>query len=102
MILFNLEDTEKTSGGKTEVFFTTEEGPNDVPRAGMMRPIVISASADSVTSTMSGVSETFSDDEDFCIIDDPGIGIAVSFYGFIISTTHLMCSYSKIFYWWMT
>jgi hypothetical protein len=43
-----------------------------------MRPIVISASIDSVASTCSGVSETFSDDEDFCIIDDPGIGIAVS------------------------
>lgn len=71
-----LDDSDKRSGGKTEVFFTTEDGPCDVPRAGMMRPIVISASADSVTSTLSG--ETYSDDEDFCIIDDPGIGIAVS------------------------
>lgn len=60
------------------MFFTTEGATGEVPPAGMMRPIVISASIDSVASTCSGVSETFSDDEDFCIIDDPGIGIAVS------------------------
>ncbi|XP_052105810.1 autophagy-related protein 2 homolog B-like [Mytilus californianus] len=69
-------DKPESSAHRTEVFFTTEGGMGEVPHAGMMRPIVISASADSVASTCSGVSENFSDDEDFCIIDDPGIGIA--------------------------
>lgn len=76
--LFLSSDKPESSAHRTEVFFTTEGGMGEVPHAGMMRPIVISASADSVASTYSGVSENFSDDEDFCIIDDPGIGIAVS------------------------
>ena len=55
-----------------------------VPPAGMMRPIIITASADSVTSSaVSERSDVFSDeeeDEDFCIIDDAGLGISVSFF----------------------
>jgi hypothetical protein len=44
----------------------------------MMRPIVITA--DSVTSSaVSERTDVFSDEEEeeFCIIDDPGMGIAV-------------------------
>lgn len=55
-----------------------------MPPAGMMRPIIITASADSVTSSaVSERSDVFSDeeeDEDFCIIDDAGLGISVSFF----------------------
>lgn len=58
-----------------------------VPPAGVMRPIIITASADSVTSSaVSERSDVYSDeeeDEDFCIIDDAGLGISVSFYFYI-------------------
>jgi len=46
----------------------------------IQRPIVISDSADSIASSaLSERMETFSDDEDFCIIDSPGLGITVSY-----------------------
>ena len=58
-----------------------------MPPAGVMRPIIITASADSVTSSaVSERSDVFSDeeeDEDFCIIDDAGLGISVRFYFYI-------------------
>lgn len=42
------------------------------------RQIVISDSQDSISSTLSEKAERISDDEEFCIIDNPGLGIAVS------------------------
>ncbi|XP_046351358.1 autophagy-related protein 2 homolog A-like isoform X1 [Haliotis rufescens] len=67
------------SDNKTQVFFlpnTQTQGQGQVPPAGL-RPIVISTSAESVTSsTLSDRTEKLSDDEEFCIIDDPGWGIA--------------------------
>lgn len=65
----------------TKTIFFTEgtEDTHTVPRAGDLCPIVISDSGDSFTSSaVSDRTETFSDDEDFCIIDSPGLGIAVS------------------------
>lgn len=69
---------EKTGPG-TEVFFMTEDHFNRLPQAAPpagLRHIVFSPSADSFTSTFS--DQGSDPDEDFCIIDDPGMGIAVS------------------------
>lgn len=78
-------ESSKQSPNKTEVFFVAQGEMTDaqVPPAGVMRPIVITASADSVTSSaVSERTDIFSDEEeeeeDFCIIDDAGLGITVS------------------------
>uniref|UniRef100_K1RSP2 Autophagy-related protein 2 n=1 Tax=Magallana gigas TaxID=29159 RepID=K1RSP2_MAGGI len=75
-------ESSKQSPNKTEVFFVAQGERTDaqVPPAGVMRPIVITASADSVTSSaVSERTDIFSDEEeeeeDFCIIDDAGLGI---------------------------
>ncbi|XP_021359493.1 autophagy-related protein 2 homolog A-like isoform X1 [Mizuhopecten yessoensis] len=62
----------------TEVYFVTNGGGTSqpVPPAGGIRPIVISDSADSfASSALSERMEVMSDDEEFCVIDDPGLGI---------------------------
>ncbi|XP_062621343.1 autophagy-related protein 2 homolog B-like, partial [Saccostrea cucullata] len=73
-------ENSKQSPNKTQVFFVPPGDLTDteVPPAGMMRPIVITAHAESVTSSaVSERTDIFSDEEeDFCIIDDPGLGIA--------------------------
>ncbi|XP_022329168.2 autophagy-related protein 2 homolog B-like [Crassostrea virginica] len=72
----------RQSPNKTEVFFVApgDRMEGQVPPAGVMRPIIITASADSVTSSaVSERSDIYSDeeeDEDFCIIDDAGLGIS--------------------------
>lgn len=78
-------ESSKQSPNKTEVFFVAQGERTDaqVPPAGVMRPIVITANADSVTSSaVSERTDIFSDEEeeeeDFCIIDDAGLGITVS------------------------
>lgn len=80
-------ESSRQSPNKTEVFFVAQGERTDaqVPPAGVMRPIVITASADSVTSSaVSERTDIFSDEEeeeeDFCIIDDAGLGITVSGY----------------------
>ena len=79
----------RQSPNKTEVFFVApgDRMEGQVPPAGVMRPIIITASADSVTSSaVSERSDVYSDeeeDEDFCIIDDAGLGISVRFYFYI-------------------
>ena len=89
--IFLLDGSEgsRQSPNKTEVFFVApgDRMEGQVPPAGVMRPIIITASADSVTSSaVSERSDVYSDeeeDEDFCIIDDAGLGISVSFYIYI-------------------
>lgn len=73
------DSPEKTQPG-TAVFFMTEDhfnqSPRSAPPAGL-RQIVFSPSSESVTSSMLSQEGDGSDiEDDFCIIDDPGIGIA--------------------------
>lgn len=75
-------ESSRQSPNKTEVFFVAQGERTDaqVPPAGVMRPIVITASADSVTSSAVSERTDISSDEeeeeeDFCIIDDAGLGI---------------------------
>ncbi|KAK7506847.1 hypothetical protein BaRGS_00001698 [Batillaria attramentaria] len=73
------ESPDKTTPG-TAVFFMTEDHFNQSPQAAPpagLRQIVVSPSAESVTSSMISQEGDGSDlEDDFCIIDDPGIGIA--------------------------
>lgn len=87
ILLLFTESPERSQPG-TEVFFMTEDhfnrSPQLAPPAGL-RQIVVSTSQESISSSIRSDHGDESFDEDFCIIDDPGMGIAVSLM------SHLLC-----------
>ncbi|KAL5009376.1 hypothetical protein ScPMuIL_014957 [Solemya velum] len=65
------------SQNRTQMFFLPEGASHNKTIPAGIGTIMISDSVDSVTSSMmSEKPEQISDEEEFCIIDDPGLGIA--------------------------